>query len=198
MVIDSIAPGETVTRRVQVVFATPGSHVVQATLPDDPLNEDNSIACALDIADARSLLVIDGDASRRGWFFLNATLNPGGMTRTGWKPVAQGPSFLRDTAPETLASYSAIALTNVTRLDPRAIANLETYVRGGGGLAIILGGPNPHPTSNTITANGIGKAKACCRSLLTVWPNFLRQPKGIQPGYDRRRAPDLCPFARIE
>jgi hypothetical protein len=140
VVVDSIAPGETVSRRVQVVFSSAGSHVVQAILPEDPLSDDNSIACVLDVVEGQQLLVVDGDESRRGWFYLNATLNPGGMTRTGWKPIAETIAFLRDTTPEALSAYAGIVLLNVRSLDVRALANVESYVRKGGGLAVFLGG----------------------------------------------------------
>ncbi|MDZ4852057.1 MAG: BatA domain-containing protein [Pirellulaceae bacterium] len=140
VVIDSIGPGETIARRVQIVFSSVGSHVVQATLPDDPLLDDNSIASALEIVASQQLLVVDGDENRRGLFFLNAALNPGGMTRTGWTPVAKEPAFLRDASPEMLESYAAIVLLNVRAIESRALSNLETYVRNGGGLAIALGG----------------------------------------------------------
>jgi uncharacterized membrane protein len=140
MVIDLIAPGETVSRRFQVIFSQAGSQVVQAVLPDDALNEDNSFAAALDVVEGRSLLLIDGSDSRRAAFYLNATLNPGGMTRTGWRSQTEGPSFLRDTSPEILKDFAAVLLMNVVSLDSRALTNLESYVGEGGGLAMMLGG----------------------------------------------------------
>jgi uncharacterized membrane protein len=140
LVIEAIPAGETVSRRFQVVFSRPGSQVVQASLGDDALVEDNSIASVLEIVEGQPLLVIDGEDSRRGAFYLNATLNPGGMTKTGWRPVTETPAFLRDTTLETLETYAAIALLNVRSLDPRAVANLEEYVRRGGGMAVFLGG----------------------------------------------------------
>lgn len=140
VVVDIIAAGETVSRRVQVVFSSAGSHVIQATIAEDSLMDDNGIACVLDVAEGQRLLVIDGDESRRGWFFLNATLNPGGMTRTGWKPTSETPAFLRDTTPELLNAYAGIVLMNVRSLDPRALNNVETFANNGGGVAIVLGG----------------------------------------------------------
>lgn len=142
VIFDSIAPGETVSRRVQVIFSKPGSHVVQAILPDDPLLEDNSFPAVLDVTEGQQLLLIDGDDSRRGSFYLSATLNPGSMARTGWKIRSESPSFLRDTDAGTLKAFAAIVMMNTRGLEARGIANLESFVRGGGGLAIWLGGNN--------------------------------------------------------
>lgn len=140
LVIDTIAPGETAVARTQMVFGKSGSQVVQATLNDDALLEDNSFSAVLDILEGQELLVIDGDDRRMGAFFLEATLNPGGMTRTGWKTRSEGPGFLRDNDASVLSKFASIVLMKTTSLDPRAIANLESYVRAGGGLAIFLGG----------------------------------------------------------
>jgi hypothetical protein len=140
LVIDSIAPGETAVARTQMVFSKSGSQVVQATITDDALLEDNSFSAVLDIREGQELLVIDGDDRRMGAFFLEATLNPGGMTRTGWKTRSEGPGFLRDNDASVLSKFASIVLMKTTSLDPRAMANLENYVRDGGGLAIFLGG----------------------------------------------------------
>lgn len=140
LVLDVVPPGETVSRRFQAIFSHPGSQVVQAILPDDALLEDNSFAAALDVVEGQSLLLIDGSENRRGAFYLNATLNPGGMTRTGWRSQTEGPAFLRDTSPEILKSFAAVVLMNVNALDQRAITNLETYASQGGGITIALGG----------------------------------------------------------
>ncbi len=79
MIFDSIAPGETASRRVQIVFGKAGSHVVQATLPDDSLAEDNVFPAVLDVSEGQQLLLVDGDDSRRSSFYLAASLNPGSM-----------------------------------------------------------------------------------------------------------------------
>jgi len=45
--IDSIAPGETVTQRVQVFFADAGQHVIEANLPEDAVRGDNRRWCVV-------------------------------------------------------------------------------------------------------------------------------------------------------
>jgi len=140
VIIDTIGPGETAVARSQLIFSKSGSQVVQATLPNDALLEDNSFSAVLKIRDGQELLVIDGDDRRMGAFFFEATLNPGGMTRTGWKTRSEGPGFLRDNDASMLSKFASIVLMKTDSLDPRALTNLEDYVRDGGGLAIFLGG----------------------------------------------------------
>jgi len=140
LIIDSIAPGETAVARAQLIFSKPGSQAVRATLPDDSLTEDNSFAAVLDIRESQELLIIDGDERRMGAFFFEAALNPGGMTRTGWKTRSEGPAFLRDNDATVLSKFASIIVMKIKTLDSRAFTNLENYVRDGGGLAIFLGG----------------------------------------------------------
>ncbi len=188
VVVDSIAPGETVSRRIQVVFASAGSHVVQATLPEDPLAEDNSIACVLDVVEGQQLLVVDGDESRRGWFYLNATLNPGGMTRTGWKPNAETIAFLRDTTPEALNAYAGIVLLNVRTLDVRALANIESYVRKGGGLAVFLGGSLSNADLDRFNRDWHRQGEG-------LLPLPIDGPAELPPSTDGAASPDIVPVS---
>ena len=55
------------------------------------------------------------------------------------RPDVRNAAFLRDISAEALRGYGAIYLFDVDRLDDRAVANLESYVRGGGGLAFFVG-----------------------------------------------------------
>ncbi|MGE0760250.1 MAG: hypothetical protein AB7O38_24770, partial [Pirellulaceae bacterium] len=86
-----------------------------------------------------SLLVVDGDAEQRNLFFLSAAFEPGPRAPTGERVDGQPPAFLRDAAPAALDAYHAIYLLNVPTLDDRAIENLESFVRRGGGLAVFAG-----------------------------------------------------------
>jgi hypothetical protein len=69
---------------------------------------------------------------------LRIALDPGGRKAAGWTPQIEPPSFLRKH--EELPRFAAICLLDVPRLDDAEVAALEEYVRGGGGLALFLGG----------------------------------------------------------
>ncbi|MBM4094627.1 MAG: hypothetical protein FJ276_35255, partial [Planctomycetes bacterium] len=139
MQIDRINPYETVTQRVQVYFAEAGKHVVQAMLPEDAVPADNLRWCVVDFPEAEAVLVIDGDPKQRNAFYMQAIFEPGQRARTGVRPAVRDPSYLRDVAADALREFSAIYLCDVERLDDQALANLESYVRGGGGLAVFVG-----------------------------------------------------------
>jgi uncharacterized membrane protein len=137
--IERIEPGQTSTQRVQVFFAEPGQHVVEAVLPDDAIAADNRRWCVIDFPEVESVLVIDGDPDQRNAFFIQAIFEPGQRARTGVRPEVHPVALLRDVSAESLEKYSAIYLFDVDRLPERARDNLETYVRGGGGLAVFVG-----------------------------------------------------------
>jgi len=139
LLIDQIGPGETVTRRIQVYFAQPGKHVVEATLPEDPVEADNHHWCVIDFPAGERVLVIDGSAEEQNAYFLQAAFRPLERSNTGIRPDVKTAAFLRDATLETLNGYSAIYLLDVSRLDGRGAETLESYVAGGGGLAIFVG-----------------------------------------------------------
>jgi hypothetical protein len=139
LLIDQIGPGETVTRRVQVYFPQPGKHVVEASLPEDPVETDNHRWCVIDFPAGERVLVIDGNAEEQNAYFLEVAFRPLERSNTGIRPDRKPASFLRDATLETLNGYSAIYLLDVARLDGRAVETLEAYVQGGGGLAIFVG-----------------------------------------------------------
>lgn len=141
LLIDEIAPGETISRRVQVFYERPGKHVVEAILPEDPVETDNRRWCVVNFPDGEKTLLVDGSTDQLHAYYLNAGFAPLQKSNTGIRPDVQPVSFLRDATPQTLNAYSTIYLLDVPRLDGRAVESLEAYARGGGGVAIFTG-PN--------------------------------------------------------
>ncbi len=139
VLIDRIEPGELVTRHVQILFPKSGSHVVEAQLPPDSLNADNSARCVLDLQDGLRVLLIDGDSTGKHSFFFESALNPGGSAKTGLIMSREGTEFLRDSDLAAIQNYACIILQAVPSLDPRALENLHKYVSRGGGLAVFFG-----------------------------------------------------------
>ncbi len=147
--IEEIAPGETVARRVQVIFSAEGQHVVEAILPDDPVAADNRRYCVVSCPATERVLVIDDDSRKNnGAYFLRSMFQPGGRVSTGITPDVKRSSYLRDVSLDELRDYRAVYLLGVSRLDPSAVKTLEAYVKEGGGLSFFLG-----PDSNVIHYN---------------------------------------------
>ena len=139
VLVDRIEAGELATRHVQVLFPKSGSHVVEAQLPPDSLNADNSARCVLDLQDGLRVLLIDGESTGKHSFFFESALNPGGNAKTGLIMSREGSEFLRDADLAAIQNYACIIMQAVPSLDPRALANLHKYVSRGGGLAVFFG-----------------------------------------------------------
>ena len=140
VLIDEIGPGRTARRRVQVHFPAAGVHVVQANLPPgDAVAADDERWCVVDFPDGVPVLVVEDGASQRHAYYLRSAIQPGPRAQTGLRPEVRPTTFLRDIAPDALNAYHAVFLLNVSRLDQKAVDNLQDYVRAGGGLAIFMG-----------------------------------------------------------
>lgn len=146
LTVDSIAAGESVTRRFQVFFPVAGEHLVRATLPPDPVLTDNQRRCTMSFPESVPVLVIDGDPQQSHAKYLSTVFQPAGRVQTGIRPTMKDAAYLRDASPNDLRGFAAIYLLDVARLDERAEANLRAYVAGGGGVAIFLG-PNANLAS---------------------------------------------------
>jgi len=139
LLVDQIGPGETIERRVQVYFAQPGRHIVEATLPEDPVDADNRRACVIEVPAGEQVLIVDGSVEQQHAYFLQAAFRPLERSNTGIRPEVRPLAMLRDATLSTLNQYAAIYLLDVPRLDGSAAATLQAYVEGGGGLAIFVG-----------------------------------------------------------
>jgi len=148
VVIEQIAAGETVTRQVQVLFGLPGQHVVEVSLPEDPLAIDNYRWCVIEIQQSQRVLLVDGAIDQSNAFYFKTALNPDAKLATGMTLETVDSSYLRDVPEEQLSTWNAVALLDVPRLDVQAIDKLERYCEAGGGVFICVG-----PNSNVKTLN---------------------------------------------
>jgi hypothetical protein len=144
VLIEELPAGQTATRQVQVFFPRPGQHIVEAALPEDVVQADNARWCVVDIPEGENVLVIDGDPDRRNAYYLSSAFQPGPRAPTGIRVSSQTAAYLRDVTQESLASYRAIYLLDVERLEDRAVENLESFVKLGGGLGIFVGNQVQH------------------------------------------------------
>lgn len=191
VLFDEIPAGETATQRVQVYFPAAGQHVVEATLPDDPVLADNRRYTVIDFPEGEPVLVIDGHPQQRNAFYLTSAFEPGARANTGIRPTVQTPDFLRDATPDSLASYRTIYLLDVPRLDPRGVENLKAFAQAGGGIAIFVG-PNVNIASynNTLYEEGRGILPAP----LEREQELLPDPIENKPDVEAERHPVFDPL----
>ncbi len=133
---ESIPPGETETRRFPVFFRGTGPQAVRARLAADCILSDNVAWSVVEFATSARVLIVDNETQSNSKF-LGRAISPGGMT--GIAPETQPKEFIRDSNLETLQQFDVIYLTDVDRLDEKAVRNLESYVEQGGGLGIFVG-----------------------------------------------------------
>ena len=77
VLIERIAPGEAISRQLQVYFPTAGRHVVQARLPADAVTADNQRWCVVDLPLGEPVTIVDGDPEGRAAYYLESIFQPG-------------------------------------------------------------------------------------------------------------------------
>ena len=131
----SVAAGEDATRRFDVVFDSAEYHAVELRIRDDALDADNRRFLAVNVPVENPVLIIDGSPATEQAFYVSDAL-AADKSVTGFATSVQTPDDLRKTP---LENYDLIYLINVPELTPDAIAALEDYVSGGGGLVWYMG-----------------------------------------------------------
>ncbi|QDT33439.1 hypothetical protein Mal48_26920 [Thalassoglobus polymorphus] len=131
----TIPAGESITRSFDVVFPTAEPHQVKLTIREDSLEADNQRFLAIDVPEQNPVLIIDGSPATEQAFYVADAL-AANTSVTGFATSIQTPEDLRRTP---LENYDLVYLINVPELAPDAVAALEDYVQGGGGLVWYLG-----------------------------------------------------------
>ncbi len=183
--IRSIEPGEEKIVQVGYAFPDPGAGVIEGRLKSDSLPGDNVVRLALEVRQARKILIIDGepdvsDPANTESFFLLIGLDPNGNRSYG--NAVDVVSYKR-MADVNFHTYDAVILANVGAFprtkDDRgelgygSLDQLAGYVRGGGGLAIFTGDQlNPTFYNGPFYAEGAG---LCPLKVTGRWPQTERE-----------------------
>lgn len=115
-------------------------------LENDGLPDDNVRHTAVEIRNKVPVLVVDGegargrDESRDSFFIKNAIISvPGASYDVVFGDEIAGGVATKALERADLSQYPTIFMLNVRELTPKQLANLENYVRDGGGVAFFLG-----------------------------------------------------------
>lgn len=141
VVIDSLAPGESVTRRLQTFFQLPGKHVVEVTLGDDAVAADNRRWCVLDCPAGQRVLIVDGSDNQIHAYHLAAAFKPLERSNTGIIAEIRRPEGVQDITANDLRAFTAVYLLDVPRFESPLVKALTEYATGGGGVLFAFG-PN--------------------------------------------------------
>ena len=125
----------------QTRVSQPGAHSGQVSLKKDGLAGNGVADFTLDAQDKLKVLIVDGDPQtslvQSDSFFLSRALHPAGEEGSSlFLPTVILADGLNAAALDT---YQVIVLCNVAALPDAFVANLQNYLRGGGGL-LVFGG----------------------------------------------------------
>ena len=137
----TVPPKGEATVSFQTRVSQPGAHTGQVSLKKDGLAGNSVADFTLDAQDKLKVLVVDGDPQtslvQSDSFFLSRALNPAGE---------QGSSLFLPTViladglnAAALDAYQVVVLCNVATLPDAFVANLQNFLRGGGGLLVFAG-----------------------------------------------------------
>ena len=124
----------------QTRVSQPGAHSGQVSLKKDGLAGNGVADFTLDVQDKLRVLVVDGDPQtslvQSDSFFLSRALNPAGEQGSLFLPTVILADGLNAAA---LDAYQVVVLCNVATLPDAFVANLQNFLRRGGGL-LVFGG----------------------------------------------------------
>lgn len=137
--------GEEIAVDFSHVFTTPGDHLVEALIDDDPLGPDNHRWLTVPVRDSLRVLLVDGDFKADAFSsetdYLDNALNPAGGASPNDPPSLIKTEVVPDSqiARRDLTPYDVVVLCNVPQVTESEVSALSNYLRQGGGL-IVFGG----------------------------------------------------------
>jgi hypothetical protein len=137
IILPDLPAGGNIDLPLSVTLDSPGSHILQLSLPDDALAPDNVRYMSLEVREHLDLCIVDGRRSAKPFEsagdFLHVALTAG---PDPWRVERLGDADPEASRP---ADQDVVAMTDVASLSDAAIAAYEQHVRQGMGLMIFLG-----------------------------------------------------------
>jgi hypothetical protein len=138
-----IAPGEARTVAFSYTFTAPGDRTVEVQLDADALRPDDTRRLMVPVREAVRVLLVDGDPRpetlKSETAFLVEALSP--EPGPGEPPAPIKPDVIAESqlVGRDLTPYDTVVLANVARFTPAEVAQLEGYLKQGGGV-VFFGG----------------------------------------------------------
>jgi hypothetical protein len=138
-----LPPGEDVPAVFRYQFATPGDHLVQVSIDDDPLAVDNRRYMVVPVRESLSVLLVDGHFKSEPYQaetdYLAQALSPSEESPGQPRPIKVEVISESGLANRELAPYDVVVLCNVPQFNVPEVTALDDFLKQGGGI-VVFGG----------------------------------------------------------
>jgi hypothetical protein len=140
-----LAPGDDVPVPVifRQQFSTPGDHVVEVSIDQDPLERDNHRWLVVPVRESLNVLLVDGHFKSEPYQaetdYLAQALAPGEESPGQPRPIKVAVVSESQLSRGDLAPYDVVVLCNVAQFSQSEVTALDDFLRQGGGL-VVFGG----------------------------------------------------------
>jgi hypothetical protein len=141
--VPMIAVGSDETFAFSPTFSSPGDHLIEVRIDDDPLMIDNRRRLAIPVREFVRVLLVDGQPVAAAYEsetdYLAQALNPevssdGTASQVRTEVVNESQLGTRELAP-----YDAVVLCNIAQFTGAEVSALDAYLKQGGGVVIFDG-----------------------------------------------------------
>jgi hypothetical protein len=135
--------GEDVPTVFRHQFTSPGDHLVEVSIDNDPLVLDNRRWLVVPVRESLSVLLVDGHFKSEPYQaetdYLAQALSPSEESPGQPRPIQVEVILESQLANRELAPYDVVVLCNVAQFNQPEVSALEDFLRQGGGV-VIFGG----------------------------------------------------------
>jgi hypothetical protein len=156
-----VSAGAEATFAFSPSFATPGDHLVEVRINDDPLLLDNRRRLAVPVREFLNVLLVDGhfktEAFQAETDYLAQALNPEAKSSGSPSVIHTEVASESQLGTRELANFDAVILCNIAQFTPAEVTTLDAYLKQGGGV-VIFGGDQvvPDNYNDLLFAGGKG------------------------------------------
>jgi Aerotolerance regulator N-terminal/von Willebrand factor type A domain len=140
--------GEDVPAVFPFQFATPGDHLVEVSIDDDPLALDNRRFMVVPVREALNVLLVDGHFKSEPYQaetdYLGQALAPSEESPGQPKPIRVEVVAESQLSHKELSAFDVVVLCNVAQFNQTEATALDDFLKQGGGV-VVFGGDQVQP-----------------------------------------------------
>jgi hypothetical protein len=127
----------------KVTFSSPGDHLVEVQIDDDPLKLDNRRRLVVPVLENLNVLLVDGhykpEPFQAETDYLAQALSPGATSEGSPSVIRTEVVSEAQLSRRELAPFDAVVLCNIAQFTEAEVSALDDYLKQGGGV-VVFGG----------------------------------------------------------